>query len=102
MHRAVSLGPRARLRVAPRRPFQVPFPASAARFPVGRCVDDFFGGSRGKVSWHEGRMLDLLSSLLGWPFDDEQSVSDSIQKLRVSVDVAVRWADKLVEKFVAK
>ena len=47
-------------------------------------------------------MLDLLSSLLGFPCDDEKSVSDSIQMLLLGVDVAVRWADKLVELVVAK
>ena len=47
-------------------------------------------------------MLDLLSSLLGFPCDDEKSVSDSIQMLLLGVDVAVRWADKLVEMVVAK
>ena len=82
--------------------FMSHFPRIAARFPVGRYVDDLFGESREGVFWHEGRMLDLVSSLLGCPCDDEQSVSDSIQMLRLSVDVAVRWADKLVEMFVAK
>ena len=47
-------------------------------------------------------MLDLLSSLLGFPRDDEKSVSDSIQMLLLGVEVAVRWADKLVEMVVAK
>ena len=46
-------------------------------------------------------MLDLLSSLLGFPFDDEKSVSVSIPMLLLGVDVAVRWADKLFETVVA-
>ena len=47
-------------------------------------------------------MLDLLSSLLGFPRDDEKSVSESIQMQLLNVDVAVRLADKLVDMVVAK
>ena len=37
-----------------------------------------------------------------FPCDDEKSVSVSIPMLLLSVDVAVRWADKLVKTVVAK
>ena len=35
-----------------------------ARFPVGRCVDDFFGASRAGVTWAGGEMLDILRTCL--------------------------------------
>ena len=84
------------LRVAPRWPLHDPCPAGIVRCPVRRYVDDISSASREGLFGQGGQMLDLLSSLGGFPSDGAKSVSDSIQMRPRGVDVAARRADMLV------
>ena len=45
--------------------------------PAARYVDDFFGASRLGIQWHAGRVLTVISKLLGFPVDDDKSAAIS-------------------------
>ncbi|CAJ1445216.1 unnamed protein product [Effrenium voratum] len=47
--------------------------------PSARYVDDFFGVSRASVQWNAGRILTVISSVLGFPVDDDKSAESDIR-----------------------
>ena len=70
----------------------------AARAPMARYVDDYFGASRLGVKWTGGRLLSLLCSLTGFLCDSDKDVDEEVCMvvLGLLVDVSMQQARVLV------
>ena len=59
--------------------------------PAARYVDDFFGASRLGVRWHAGRILTVVSKLLGFPVDDDKSAENDILLIVLGAECRIDW-----------
>eukprot|EP00435_Cladocopium_sp_Y103_P039301 s772_g10.t1 len=57
------------------------------RCPVARYVDDFFAAYRKGLTYHAGRVLSIISRLLGFPTDDAKDADDAIQMVCLGAEV---------------
>ena len=59
--------------------------------PSARYVDNFFGASRASVQWNAGRILTVISSLLGFPVDDDKSAESDIRLIVLGAVCGIDW-----------
>ena len=82
--------------------------------PLARYVDDYFGASAKGIYWTGGRVLSILTGLLGFDCDESKSVNDSLRMVvlgilversmnqckvwtRIAPEKVPRWLEFLVE-----
>lgn len=55
--------------------------------PVARYVDDFFAAGRKGLTYHAGRVLSIISRLLGFPTDEAKDADDAIRMVCLGAEV---------------
>ena len=68
--------------------------------PVARYVDDFFGASKEGITWTGGRILSVLSKLLGFDSDDAKDADDAIRMTVLGAELAIKWPYRSVSSKV--
>ncbi len=68
--------------------------------PVARYVDDFFGASKEGITWSGGRILSVLSKLLGFDSDDAKDADDAIRMTVLGAELAIKWPYRSVSSKV--
>ena len=66
------------------------------RCPCSRCVDDLAGASRAQVTWTGGKVLTLVSLLLGIVVDPMESADDAMQMTILGVCVTIMLESALI------
>ncbi|CAJ1450925.1 unnamed protein product [Effrenium voratum] len=64
--------------------------------PANRYVDDYFGASRSGVTWSSGRILSVLSRLLGFPTDHSKDADATWEMVVLGASVQVSWKQQQI------
>ena len=59
--------------------------------PAARFVDDFFGVSKCGVYWTAGRLLSVVSRIVGLPTDDGKDADDMLTVVVLGIEAKINW-----------
>eukprot|EP00435_Cladocopium_sp_Y103_P044779 s1987_g12.t1 len=68
--------------------------------PVARYVDDFFAASRKGLTYHAGRVLSVISRLLGFPTDSAKDADDAIRMVCLGAEVEAMFSTRQLRTHV--